>query len=186
MEPQEHISEGDSPIFVERKSGQSPTYAGRPATAAKVGRKSNWKRRKAQLLPGITLALEGHSGDSIARQFELPGRTVTGWLKQAPILVERKSGQSATRFLSANSATKPYFVAWQSRLRFRQAARPLTPLLYERRARETAQNSRLFRFQVQTLQAAALESRPGTMYSWSAVPRRLKAGLQRGEGNCTK
>ena len=73
QEPPEAEQAGNGP--------QAP--AGRPATAAKVRRKSNWKHRKAQLLPEITqLALEGHSGRSIALRFDVPVRTVNYLLRE--------------------------------------------------------------------------------------------------------
>jgi len=72
QEPPEAGQAGNGP--------QAP--AGRRGPAAKT--RAQYQRRKARLLPEITqLAMDGHSGESIARRFELPGRTVTNWLKEA-------------------------------------------------------------------------------------------------------
>ncbi len=69
------------------------SITGEPATAAPqapLGRSvrvSNWnltpRRRKETLLPQIIeLALEGHSGETIARQVGMPSRTVRHWLRE--------------------------------------------------------------------------------------------------------
>jgi hypothetical protein len=70
------------PCVPEQADNDAQPSAGRNKPAAKT--RAQYQRRKARLLPEITrLALDGHSGESIARRFELPGRTVTQWLKEA-------------------------------------------------------------------------------------------------------
>ena len=56
---------------------QPPARVPASTPKAKVRRKTNWSHRKAQLLPVITqLALEGHSGRSIALRFDVPIHSV--------------------------------------------------------------------------------------------------------------
>jgi hypothetical protein len=62
-------------------NGRQPP-PGRPATTNKVRGKTNWSHRKAELLPEITqLALEGHTGRSIALRLSVPIRSVNYLLK---------------------------------------------------------------------------------------------------------
>jgi hypothetical protein len=73
----------DGPVKERAVSGQGPSASAPPtADKRKTRGKSNWHHRKAQLLPQITqLALEGHSGRSIAQRLNVPVRSVNYLLK---------------------------------------------------------------------------------------------------------
>jgi len=65
-------------------NGRQPPPGG-PATTNQVRRKTDWRHRKAELLPEITqLALEGHSGRSIALRLSVPIRSVVPDIFKTP------------------------------------------------------------------------------------------------------
>lgn len=68
--------------------------------AAKVANWSPSRRRKETLLPQITqLALDGHSGETIARKLGIPKRTVNHWLQRLRQKWTAKAEEGAARMM---------------------------------------------------------------------------------------